>query len=126
VAITLAPTMPPRVQYLRAQGVLPPSPEVVTAIEAIVGLRTAWDGKLADSLAAPGLDIARMRRQVGAAAAWGVCKMGEAVAGDGSRESTVKLSCDSGTLNVSVALDPNTRRLTSLELAPTRDQRCVP
>jgi hypothetical protein len=84
------------------------------------------DGKIADSLAAPGLDIARMRRQVGAAAAWGVCKMGEVVAGDGSHESTVKLSCDSGTLSVSASLDPNTRRLTSLELAPTRDQRCVP
>ncbi len=27
VAITLAPTMPPRVQYLRVQGVLPPGPE---------------------------------------------------------------------------------------------------
>jgi hypothetical protein len=52
--------------------------------------------------------------------------MGEAVAGDGSRESTVKLSCDGGTLSVSVSLDPNTHRLTSLELAPTRDHRCVP
>ena len=52
--------------------------------------------------------------------------MGEAVAGDGSSESTVKLSCESGTLSVSVSLDPNTHRLTNLELAPTRDQRCVP
>ena len=126
VAITLAPTMPPRVQYLRVQGVSPLAPEAVKAIETIVGLRNAWDGKVVSSLVAPGLDIARMRRQVGAAAAWGVCKMGEAVAGDGSSESTVKLSCDSGTLSVSVSLDPNTHRLTNLQLAPTRDQRCVP
>src|SRR4026209_1407880 len=34
-------------------------------------------------------------------------KLGEAVAGDGSSESTVKLSCDSGTLSVSVSLHPN-------------------
>ena len=36
-----------------------------------------------------------------AAAAWGTCKIGEAVAGDGSRESTVKLSCERGTLSAS-------------------------
>lgn len=126
VAITLAPTMPPRVQYLRVQGVLPPSPEAVKAIETILGLMNAWDGKIAESVAATGFDVERMQRQVGAASAWGTCKMGEAIAGDGNRESTVKLSCERGTLSVSMSLDPNTRRLTNLELAPTRDQRCVP
>jgi len=126
VAITLAPTMPPRVQYLRVQGVLPPGPEATKAIETIVGLMNAWDGTVADSLVAPVLDVARMRRQVSAAASWGTCKVGEAVAGDGRRESTLKLSCERGTLNAGVSIDPNTGRLTNLELAPTRDQRCVP
>jgi len=126
VAITLAPTMPPRVQYLRVQGVLPPSPEVVKAVEAVLGLMNDWDGKIAESLAAPGLDVERMRRQVSAAASWGTCKMGEAVAGDGSKESTMKLSCDRGTLSLGMSLDPSTGRLKNLELAPTRDQRCVP
>ena len=102
------------------------SPEAVKAIETILGLRNVWDGKVAESLVAPGFDVARMKRQVGAASAWGACKMGEAVAGDGNRESTVKLSCDGGTLSMGVSLDPNTRRLTNLELVPTRDQRCVP
>ena len=126
VAVTLAPTMPPRVQYFRVQGVLPPAPEATKAIEAIVGLMNAWDGAVANSLVAPVLDVARMRSQLTAAASWGTCKMGEAVAGDGRRESTVKLSCERGILSVGISLDPNTRRLTSLELAPTRDQRCVP
>ena len=75
---------------------------------------------------ASGFDVERMRRQVSAASAWGTCKMGEAVAGDGSRESTVKLSCERGTLSAGISLDPSTHRLTNLELAPTRDQRCVP
>ena len=126
VAITLAPTMPPRVQYLRVQGVLPAGPGATKAIETIVGLVGAWDGKVADSLVAPGFDVARLRRQVSAASAWGACKIGEAIAGDGSLESTVKLSCERGTLSLGIALDPETRRLTNLELAPTRDQRCVP
>ena len=126
VAITLAPTMPPRVQYLKVQGVLPPGPDVVKAVETILGLMNAWDGKIAESVVAPGFEVERMRRQVGAAESWGTCKMGEAVAGDGSRQSTVKLSCERGTLSVGIALDPNTRRLANFELAPTRDQRCVP
>ena len=126
VAITLAPTMPPRVQYLRVQGVLPPGTETVKVINTIMKLMNSWDGAMAESLGAPGFDIARLRRQVDAAAAWGTCKIGEAVAGDGSRESTVKLSCERGTLSASISLDPNTHRLTNLELAPTRDQRCVP
>jgi hypothetical protein len=126
VAITLAPTMPPRVQYLRVQGVLPPGPGATKAIETIVGLIGAWDGAVADSLVVPGFDVARMRRQVSAASAWGACKIGEAIAGDGSLESKAKLSCERGTLSVGIALDPETHRLTNLELAPTRDQRCVP
>jgi hypothetical protein len=126
VAITLAPTMPPRVQYLRVQGVLPPGAEGARAGETVLGLMSGWDGKIAESLVAPGFDVERMKRQVGAASSWGTCKMGEAVAGDGSRESTVKLSCEGGTLSLRLLLDPNTGRLTNLELAPTRDQRCVP
>ena len=42
VAITLAPTMPPRVQYLRAQGVLPPGPEAVKAMSTILQLMNSW------------------------------------------------------------------------------------
>src|SRR6185295_9812323 len=121
VAITLAPTMPPRVQYLRVQGVLPPGQEVVKAVETILGLMKGWDGKLAESLAAPGFDVERMKRQVGTASSWGTCKMSDVVSGDGSRESTVKLSCERGTLSLGVSMDPGTHRLTSLELAPTRD-----
>jgi len=126
VAITLAPTMPPRVQYMRVQGVLPPGQGATKAIETIAGLMNAWDGTVADSLVVPGFDVARMRRQVSAAAAWGACTIGETIEGDGSLESTVKLSCERGTLSLGIALDPETRRLTGFELAPTRDQRCVP
>lgn len=126
VAITLAPTMPPRVQFLRVQGVLPPRPEAVKATDTIVRLMKAWDGKVAESLVAPGFDLERMRRQLSAASPWGSCKVGEVLAGDGSRESTVRLPCARGILSMSIVLDSNTERLASLEVAPTRDQRCVP
>jgi CubicO group peptidase (beta-lactamase class C family) len=126
VAITLAPTMPPRVQYLRVQSVIPPGEEMGKAIDVILRLMSEWDAKSAASLAAPAIDVQRLRRQVASASAWGTCKVGEAVAGDGIRESAVRLLCERGPLIVRLSLDPTTRRLTNLNLVPSRDQRCVP
>ncbi len=126
VAITLAPTMPPRVQYLRVQSVIPPGDEMTKAIDATLRLMSEWDAKAATSLAAPALDAERLRRQVAAASDWGSCKVGEAVAGDGNLDSAVRLLCERGPLVVRLSLDPTTRRLTNLNLVPSREQRCVP
>ena len=126
VAITLAPTMPPRVQLMRMDSVLPPSDQMTRTVEATLRLMKQWDEKQAESLAAPGLEVERMRRQVAAAAAWGACKAGEAVAGDGTRDSAVKLSCERGTLLARVGLDPVSHRLLNFNLVPSRDQRCLP
>lgn len=71
VAITLAPTMPPRVQYLRVQSVIPPGDEMTKAIDVTRRLMSEWDAKTAASLAAPALDVKRLRRQVAAASDWG-------------------------------------------------------
>ena len=97
VAITLAPTMPPRVQYLRVQPIIPPGDEMSKAIDVTLRLMSEWDAKTATSLAAPALDVERLRRQVTAASAWGTCKVGEAVAGDGNLESA-KASLERGPL----------------------------
>jgi CubicO group peptidase (beta-lactamase class C family) len=126
VAITLAPTMPPRVQLMRVESVLPPGQEMTATVEASLRLMSQWDEKQAASLAAPGLDIERMRRQIAAAGVWGVCKAGEAVAGDGIRDSVVKLSCERGTLLARVGLDPATQRLLNFSFLTPRDQRCLP
>jgi hypothetical protein len=126
VTITLAPTMPPRVQLMRVDSVLPPGEDMSKTVDAILKLTNKWDEKQAASLAAPGLEIERMRRQLAAAAAMGACKAGEAVSGDGTRDSVMKLSCERGTLLARIGIDPTSRRLSSLNLVPSRDQRCVP
>ncbi len=96
------------------------------AIDVTLRLMSEWDAKSATSLAAPAFDVERMRSQVTSASAWGTCKVGEAVAGDGNRDSAVRLLCERGPLIVRLSLDPTTRRLTTLNLIPSRDQRCVP
>lgn len=126
VNITLAPTMPPRVQLLDVQSTLPPDGEMKKAIDAVLRLMTRWDEKPAAALAGSALDLELLRRKVSAASAWGACKAGDAIGGDGSRNSVMRFTCDGGVLAARISIDPATHRLTNLDLVPTRDQRCAP
>jgi len=126
VGITLAPTMPPRVQWLSAESILPPEEGTTKTIESLLRLMSGWDTKTAEAITGTGFDIERMRRQVAASSSWGSCKLGDTVGGDGKRESAINLSCERGTLVARLSLDPATNKLKSLDLVPTRDQRCVP
>ena len=126
VFITLAPTMPPKVQTVGIGPVLPPDAEMTKAAEAIVKLLGAWDQKALEAIAAPGLNVEKVRRQINAASAWGSCKVGETLGGNGTRNSAIRFTCDNGPLMARIALDPATRKLTNLDLVPLREQRCVP
>lgn len=126
VFITLAPTMPPKVQSIGVNPVLPPDAEMTKTAEAIVKMLGAWDAKIVETIAAPGFDIEKMRRQVAAAAAWGSCKLGEPLGGNGTRNSSIRLECENGPIAARIALDAATHKLTSLDLVPLREQRCVP
>ena len=126
VNITLAPTSPPRVQFLGVQSVRPPDAEMTRAIESIAKLIASWDTKTVEALAQPNLDLEKLRRQITAASAWGACRKSETMGGDGTRNSTVRLACERGTISVRLALNPTTHRLAGVDLVPTRDQRCVP
>jgi CubicO group peptidase (beta-lactamase class C family) len=126
VGITLAPTMPPKVQFINVASVLPPNAEMTTTIETLGKLLVGWDAEVVKSIAAPSLDVERMRRHFAAASVWGTCRVGETLSGNGTRSSTVRLTCEKGPLAARVALDPNTRKLTGVDLFPLREQRCVP
>src|SRR5215204_845557 len=125
VFITLAPTMPPKVQLININPVLAPDTEMTKTAEIIIKLLSAWDAKTVEALAGPGFDTARMRRQVTAAAAWGSCKVGEPLSGNGTRNSAIRLVCDNGPIAARIALDAS-HKLTNLDLVPLREQRCVP
>src|SRR5688572_10664454 len=126
VGITLAPTMPPKVQLVNIAPVLPPDAEMTKTIETVGKLFGGWDAKVVEAIAAPTLDAVRMRRQFAAAVPWGNCKVGETLSGNGTRNSTVRVVCDRGPMAMRVSLDPNTRKLTGIDLIPLREQRCVP
>ena len=126
VGITLAPTMPPKVQSVNIAPVLPPDAEMTKTIETIGKLLVAWDADVVKSTAAPALDVEQMRRQFVAASAWGACKVGETLSGNGTRSSTVRLTCEKGPLAARVLVDGNTHKLLAVDLIPLREQRCAP
>ena len=126
VGITLAPTMPPKVQLVSIAPVLPPDAEMTKTIETVGKLLVAWDADVVKSIAAPALDVERTRRHFAAASPWGACKIGETLSGNGTRSSTVRLTCEKGPMAARVSLDANTHKLTGVDLIPLREQRCVP
>jgi CubicO group peptidase (beta-lactamase class C family) len=126
VNITLAPTTPPRVQLINVQSTFPPDAFMKKTIDSVGKVIGAWDAKAIESLAAPSLDLEKVRRQMAAMSSWGTCKVGETAGGDGTRNSMVRFTCERGTVAARLSLDPATHRLTNLDLVPTRDQRCVP
>jgi CubicO group peptidase (beta-lactamase class C family) len=126
VFITLAPTMPPKVQRISINPVLPPDAEMTKVAETIGKLLVSWDAKTVETIAAPGFDVDRMRKQFTAARAWGSCKVGEPLSGNGTSNSSIRLVCDNGPIAARITLDPNAHKLTTLDLVPLREQRCVP
>ena len=126
VFITLAPTSQPKVQQINITPVLPLSAEMSTTAETIGKLLVAWDEETVKALVAPGFDVPKMQKQVRAATAWGSCKIGEPLSGNGVRNSSIRLNCDGGPIAARIALDANTRKMTTLDLVPLREQRCVP
>lgn len=126
VFITLAPTTQPKIQAIGITPVLPPDAEMTKVAESIVKLIGAWDQKALEAIAAPGLNVEKVRRQITAAASWGSCRIGEALSGNGTRNNAIRLTCDGGPLVARIALDATTHKLTNLDLVPLREQRCVP
>jgi CubicO group peptidase (beta-lactamase class C family) len=126
VFITLAPTSQPKIQAIGITPVLPPDAEMTKTAESIVKLIGAWDQKALEAIGAPALDVEKVRRQVTAAVAWGSCRIGEPLSGNGTRNSAIRITCDGGPLVARIALDAATHKLTNLDLVPLREQRCVP
>lgn len=125
VFITLAPTTQPKIQAIGITPVLPPDAEMTKVVESIVKLIGAWDQKALDAVAAKELNVDKVRRQITGAAAWGSCKIGEPLSGNGTRNSAIRITCDGGPLVARIALDA-THKLSNLDLVPLREQRCVP
>ena len=117
--ITLAPTVPPLVQTLSVASVLPPSGLLAVLAAAAADLASEPRPDAVQALLAPGADAgAALRGLRVAAALYGPFGNGEPVAGDGETESTLRLPGARGAVDLDVALDAGSGRLSRLVLRP--------
>ena len=126
VAVTLAPTVPPKVQFLEVVTTTPLGPllaPVVTRIAGLIGAQKPAGAALA-SMLAPAADAAGAGRQIDAASAWGTCAVGEVIRGGGELSARVRLVCTRGHLDLTVRRDVPGGRLTLLRLEPSGDRTC--
>lgn len=121
VEFTLAPTVPPSVQHLSVTGGRPPKPWMQKAIDDALATMVRGPDRLEVSESADvggiGALLLLQRQELGA------CVAGELQSGDGAEETTIRLTCDRGDVDMTVRLDD--RKLTQVEFSPPPDQDCV-
>jgi hypothetical protein len=125
VSITLAPTMPPRVQYLDVRGVMPTGPVLQKAIDEVIALAARWDDARARALVAAEVDLEAWARQSQLAFLQaGECRAGDTLVGDGTR-ALLRLQCERGTLWADVVTDAASGKVTRVVLMPDGDRSCA-
>jgi hypothetical protein len=117
--ITMAPTVPPLVQTLAVESVLPPSGLLATLATAAVDVAAEPRLDALGALLSPGLDAAETLRGFRVAAAlYGPFDDPEPVAGDGETTTTLRLPSDRGAVELELALDAGSGRLGRVVLRP--------
>jgi hypothetical protein len=122
---TLAPTMPPLVQYLSLRSALPPSEAlagVVKQVAAAIGSPAAS----AFEVLVEGPTAVAARADITAAAPWGSCHVGRVLESDGTTRARVQLPCERGNLDLDVVIDRAPGHVARQALGPARDSGCLP
>ncbi len=117
--ITMAPTVPPLVQTLGVESVLPPSGLLATLATAAVDVVREPRLEALGALLSPAVDADEALRgfQV-AAALYGPFGDPEPVAGDGETATTLRLPSERGSVDLELELDAGTGRLARVVLRP--------
>ena len=106
VWISMAPTVPPRVQALDIESVLPPSPAMQAAVNGLAALCTHPTLRELDRLRATDSDRAALWEQVRLAnVLCGACTVGDVLGGDGDCTARVRFVGEKGSVEVALRID---------------------
>jgi CubicO group peptidase (beta-lactamase class C family) len=128
VNITLAPTMPSRIQFFEVESSFPPDPRLLAAAERAAALTEHWDDTVAAELFASAVDSTALRQRVGEVAlVRGACKLGVAKRGDGTSRAVFSLACDRLPVELEVLLDEPSGKLKDARFTPLdpREAKCA-
>jgi CubicO group peptidase (beta-lactamase class C family) len=119
VRATLAPTMPPRVQWLEIAGAMPLDARAAKIAESAAALVARWDDAAFARIAGPKIDRAKTRRAFADAATNHVsCAVDRVLSGDGRSAAIVALHCAREPARLEIEIDDRTGKLTALTVAP--------
>jgi CubicO group peptidase (beta-lactamase class C family) len=126
VYFTLAPTIPPKVQFLRFTEAIKPDPKVTGTVESLASLIGSSRKKELARISASDAVAGALGPQIAALRAeYGACRVGETLAGDGRTDIRIRFECDRGPLDASLRLAQNGKLQSALFTRPP-DTPCVP
>lgn len=128
LGVSLAPTVPARIQSFDGVGSFPPSERLTAAATRVAALTARWDDAAFGELFAPGADRDRMQKLFArTASVRGACKLGPAVRGDGKTQERFDLSCERFPIQLDMTLDDATGKVKEVRFArlESHDARCV-
>ncbi|MCO5212352.1 MAG: beta-lactamase family protein [Caldilinea sp.] len=116
VSLTLAPTMPPRIQEIEIASVLPPDAAMQAALDGLLALIAAPTLRGVGRLFARGVDRAAMRDRLRLVQlSIGPCALDAITGGDGSTRTVARLAGTKGRLIATVTLDRLDGKIRSAE-----------
>ncbi|MCW5983061.1 MAG: beta-lactamase family protein [Bryobacteraceae bacterium] len=126
VTFTLAPTAPPRAQHLEFRRIAAPSEGVAALAAQVAALIASPSDDRIVALAAPSLDTAALRRDLGLLRnSHGACRAGEPLGGDGKWSARFRFECDRGPVEASLRAAED-GKLAHASFARPRDAACAP
>ncbi len=126
VIFTLAPTMPPKVQYLRFTAARTLEKHAKDTADSLASLIGSFRKRQLARISTSSADAEALQRQLEALrVAYGSCRLGETLTGDGRTDLRVRFECDRDQIDVSLRLEENGKLLGASFSRPP-DVPCVP
>ncbi|MBI1276866.1 MAG: serine hydrolase [Anaerolineaceae bacterium] len=127
VYVTLAPTVPPRMQTLQLIAAKPLSAALKMAVNQMLKMTTAWDEEKAKSLFAPPLKRKDIQSQLEAVRVqYGKLRGGDVLEGDGQNQARVRLEGERGMIDMKVGINPKSGQVTEVVFTRPRETQFVP
>lgn len=116
VWLTLAPTVPPRVQHLSYESIFPPDATLQAALDALLAATVAPTQRAVARLFAASSDRPAQLKQLRTVnLLYGACTLAAILGGDGVQHTVARVQSAGGPLEVEVTRNPHTGKLTSAE-----------
>ncbi len=125
--ITLAPTIPPKVQDLKFTFAKPPEAHLRNAIRALIRLINYWDVARVRDCFGGAFSMAQVKRLCSALhAQYELLNLTDFLECDGSTTAKIKLSSERGQIDARLTLHPRTHKIQTLEFTRPRETTWLP